>query len=221
MTKIKAVFFDFDGTLVNSDNFHFNCWNESLKKFNVKLKYHYYLNHLAGIPTSLNAETLIKKYALSITIKDLSTLKDSITKNKIKKEEIKFMPNALAILQRFEKEKISMFLVTGSPRVEVDYILKKIEIEKYFKSSITRNDVTKSKPAPDPYLKAILKSNINPKNIIVFEDTPNGVASAKSANLKCFAIQTNLKLQKKLINADKTFKNFNQAIEYLENKKLI
>ena len=39
MKKLKAIIFDFDGKLVDSDHFHFNCWNEILSKFNINLKY--------------------------------------------------------------------------------------------------------------------------------------------------------------------------------------
>lgn len=125
MKKLKAIIFDFDGKLVDSDHFHFNCWNEILSKFNINLKYDYYLNNFAGRPTSLNVDTLIKNHALSITSKDLSGQKETITKSKIKTEEIKFMPNALSTLKYFANENIPMFLVTGSPIPEVDYILKR------------------------------------------------------------------------------------------------
>ncbi|GIZ09382.1 HAD family phosphatase [Flavobacterium sp. UMI-01] len=218
MKKLKAIIFDLDGTLVDSDHYHFNCWNEILSEFNINLEYDYYLNHFAGRPTSLNADTLIKKYALSITSKDLSAQKDTITKSKIKTEKIKFMPNALSTLKYFANENIPMFLVTGSPRAEVDYVLKKTDIKKYFEFTITRNDVKKSKPDPEPYLKAIEKCNFNIENILVFEDTKNGVESAKSANLRCYAIQANTDLQKKLKHADKIFESFDQAIKYLEKE---
>lgn len=82
MKKLKAIIFDFDGKLVDSDHFHFNCWNEILSKFNINLKYDYYLNHFAGRPTSLNADTLIKNHALSITSKDLSGQKKQLQKVK-------------------------------------------------------------------------------------------------------------------------------------------
>jgi HAD superfamily hydrolase (TIGR01509 family) len=221
MTKIKAVIFDFDGTLVDSEYFHFSCWNEALQEFNLKLTYSYYVNNYAGTPTPLNSITLAEKYKLNITPKELSDLKEKITETRIRNEDIKFMPNALSTLKYFYKLKIPIFLVTGSNRSDVDFILEKTGVKKYFKFSITRSEVKKSKPHPESYLKAIEKSNLKPRDFLVFEDTKNGVESAKLSGLKCFAIQEMKKMHKKLELADKIFKNFNEAIIYLEKEELI
>lgn len=221
MQKIKAALFDLDGTIVDSDNLHFSSWNQSLKQFNVNLKYDDYIHNLAGFPSSLNAEHLIEKYSLLISIEELSLLKDENTKYNLEKGEIKFMPEAIETLDYFSNQNIPLFLVTGSPRNEVDIILGKNNLNKFFEFAITRTDVTNSKPSPESYLKAVKKSNINPVNIIVFEDTKNGVTAAKSAGLTCFAIQSNFEIQKKLINADMIFKNFGEATNYLRNNNLI
>lgn len=221
MNKIEAIFFDFDGTLVDSEHFHFNCWNEVLKDYKIELKYDYYISNYAGIPSTLNSKTLVNKHKLLISDKSLCAKKEKITQKRLKTEDIKFMPSALYILEYFFKKGIPMFLITGSPRNDVDFILEKTKIKKYFEFSITRSDVKKSKPNPESYLIAIEKSFFKPENILVFEDTKSGVASAKSANLKCFGIQKNIELQEKLFDADKVFENFDSAINYLEKENLI
>jgi beta-phosphoglucomutase len=221
MPKIKAVIFDFDGTLVDSEYFHFNCWNEALKMYNLKLSYNYYIKYYAGTPTPQNAKTLVEKYKLNITSKQLSDRKEKITEKRLKKEDIKFMPNAINTLEYFYKLKIPMFLVTGSVRSDVDFVLEKTAIKKYFIFSITRSEVKKSKPHPESYLKAIEKSNFNPKDFLVFEDTKNGIESAKLSGLTCFAIQEMKEMHKNLTLADKIFENFDKAILYLEKEDLI
>ena len=221
MSKIKAIIFDFDGTLVDSEHFHFNCWNEVLKAHNLELSYNYYTEHCAGTPTPLTAKALVETYKLNITSKELSDLKEEITEKRLRKEDIKFMPNALNTLEYFYKLEIPMFLVTGSVRSDVDFILEKTGIKKYFKFSITRSEVEKSKPHPESYLKAIEKSNFNSKDFLVFEDTKNGVESAKLSGLTCFAIQVMKEMHKKLTLADKIFENFDKAILYLEREGLL
>jgi HAD superfamily hydrolase (TIGR01509 family) len=221
MSKIKAIIFDFDGTLVDSEHFHFNCWNEVLKSHKLELSYNYYIKHYAGTPTPLNAKVLVEKYKLSITSKKLSDRKEKITEKRLKKEDIKFMPNAINTLEYFYKLKIPMFLVTGSVRSDVNFILEKTGIKKYFKFCITRSEVKRSKPHPESYLKAVEQSNFNSKDFLVFEDTKNGVESAKLSCLTCFAIQEMKEMHKKLKRADKIFENFDKAILYLEKEGLL
>lgn len=221
MSKIKAIIFDFDGTLVDSERFHFNCWNEVLKTYNIELSYKDYTEHCAGTPTPLTAKAFVKTYRLNITPKELSDLKEAITAKRLRKEDIKFMPNAINTLEYFHKLKMPMFLVTGSVRNDVDYILEKSGIKKYFNFSITRSEVENSKPHPESYLKTIEKSNLKRKDILVFEDTKNGVESAKLSGLTCFAIQEMKKIHKKLTLADKIFENLDEAILYLEKEDLL
>uniref|UniRef100_UPI004047FBFF HAD family hydrolase n=1 Tax=Mariniflexile sp. TaxID=1979402 RepID=UPI004047FBFF len=188
---------------------------------NLELSYNYYTEHCAGTPTPLTAKALVETYKLNITSKELSDLKEEITEKRLRKEDIKFMPNALNTLEYFYKLEIPMFLVTGSVRNDVDFILEKTGIKKYFKFSITRSEVEKSKPHPESYLKAIEKSNFNPNDFLVFEDTKNGVESAKLSGLRCFAIQEMKEMHKKLKHADKIFENFDKAILYLEKEGLL
>ena len=221
MGKIKAIIFDFDGTLVDSEHFHFNCWNEVLKAHNLELSYNDYTEHYAGTPTPLTAKAFVEAYKLNITSKDLSDLKEKITKKRLRKEDIKFMPNALNTLDYFHKLEIPMFLVTGSVRNDVDYVLERTGIKKYFEFSITRSEVEKSKPHPESFLKAVERTNFNSNDFLVFEDTKNGIESAKLSGLRCFAIQEMKEMHKKLTLADKIFENFDSAILYLEQEGLL
>jgi HAD superfamily hydrolase (TIGR01509 family) len=220
-SKIKAVIFDLDGTLVDSEFFHFECWNEVLKLCNQMVSYKDYIMYHAGISSPLNAIIFKEKYKLNITSEVLSKLKEKITENKLKTEDIKLMPSSIKTLEYFYKLKTPIFLVTGSSRNDLESILEKVDIKKYFKFSITRNDVKKSKPHPESYLKAIEKGNFNPEDFLVFEDSKGGVESAKSSGITCFAIQKIKELHPRLAQADKIFDNFDNAIFYLENENLI
>lgn len=220
MSKIKAIIFDFDGTLVHSEQFHFNCWDEVLKAYNLELSYNYYTEHCTGTPSPLNAKAFVETYKLNISSIELSDLKEKITAKRLRKEDIKFMPNALNTLEYFHKLEIPMFLVTGSVRNDVDYFLEKTGIRKYFKFSITRSEVKKSKPHPESNLKAIEKTNFNPNDFLVFEDTKNGIESAKLSGLTCFTIQEMKEMHKKLSLAYKISESLDEAILYLEKEDL-
>ena len=70
MTKFKALLFDLDGTLVDSEHFHFNTWNELLAESDVQLDYHDFLKNYAGIPLPGNASRLKELYVIETSLED-------------------------------------------------------------------------------------------------------------------------------------------------------
>ena len=124
-------------------------------------------------------------------------------------------------LQYFHEKGFPMALVTGSIRPQVDPILKEKGIKKYFKATITYDDVENSKPDPEGYLKAVSFLGFTKEEYLVFEDTANGTKAAKAAGLTCYAIQGDAELHQNLSHADKIFLNLSEAIQFLEKAKLI
>jgi len=112
-------------------------------------------------------------------------------------------------------------LVTSSPRKDVEAVFARNGLGKYFKLIITRSEVTKSKPDPESYNLCVEKLGIAKDECVVFEDTINGVRSAKAAGLTCFAIQSNTDEHHKLTLADQLFLDFQQAKDYLLKNNLI
>ena len=65
MSKIKALLFDLDGTLIDSEKFHFDCWNTFLCPYNVNIEFKDWLGNYAGIPLPKNAKTIIDRYKIN------------------------------------------------------------------------------------------------------------------------------------------------------------
>ena len=85
----------------------------------------------------------------------------------------------------------------------------------YFEIIITGSDVKKGKPNPEPYLKAIDKLGCKTDNIIVIENAPLGIKSAKKSKLQTFALTTTLD-KKYLAEADKIFSSHEKLIEHIK-----
>ncbi|WBL21723.1 HAD family hydrolase [Zunongwangia sp. HRR-M8] len=218
MAEIKAAIFDFDGTLVDSEHYHYNSWVEVLKDYGAELDYDYYIKTYAGTPSPINAQAMIDQFDLPISRKDLTYKRERMAEKLVKESEVEFMPFAIETLDFFKEKNIPIYLVTGSPRNNVEYLLEKTDIAKYFEFEITRTDVKNSKPHPESYLTAIEKINLPKENMIVFEDTRTGVASAKGADLECFAIQADSNLKENVQAADKIFDTLQEATQYLEKE---
>ncbi len=221
MSPFKAIIFDFDGTLINSETFHFHIWNEILAPYNVQLSYEFYVKKFAGVPTPINASYLVDEHRLDISRQALLEKREKLAVEKLATAELEMMPQAIETLNFFYQRRLPMALCTGSPREDVDLIFERMGLGKYFLMSVTRDDVKESKPSPEGYNKCIAALGFAKEECLVFEDTPNGVRSARAAGLTCFAVQHDKHEHARLKEADMIFEGLGQATDYLLSKKLI
>lgn len=221
MAKYKALLFDLDGTLVDSEPFHFGTWNALLAESNVQLEYTDFLKNYAGIPIPGNAARLKELYQIETPIETLISRKEQMTVEGLQTSVIGLMPHVQETLDFFRSKNIKMALVTASTRNDVNGMFRNNRLDKYFDLMITRTDVTKSKPDPECYNMAVEKLGLEKSECLVFEDTLNGLRAAKAAELTCFAIQHNIEDHVKLSAADKIFLDFRVVKEFLVENDLI
>ena len=221
MRKIEAALFDFDGTLVNSEWFHFDCWNMALNQFDISLAADFYENHFAGVPTPINAKYIVDTYRLSISVEELTNIREAMVQQEFANHSIELMPYAQEIIEWLYDLSIPMVIVTGSPRNDVDQTLHKLNWDKYFEFAVTRDDVTISKPDAESYSTALNRLNLGKEEVLAFEDTENGLKSAKAAGLTCYGIQSNLNYHHKLSLADGIFLSLEAVKNHLVASKLV
>ena len=221
MQAPKALLFDLDGTLIDSEFFHFECWNEILEEFSAKLSYEDWLNNYAGVPMPANAGRLIEKFGIVTPLPELIKKREKLTLDRLKTKDVNLMPYVADVLEYFRQKNLTLALVTSSPRQDVEAVFERNGLGKYFKLIITRTEVVKSKPDPESYNVCVEKLGLKKEECLVFEDTINGIKSAKAAGLTCFAIQNNTDEHHKLTIADKLFLDFNEVKDYLVQSGLI
>jgi beta-phosphoglucomutase len=221
MIKLKAVLFDLDGTLIDSEYFHFECWNEILQESGVQLTYNGWLDNYAGVPLPTNAKRLVEKYNIITPLSEVIERREKLTLERLKTNDVNLMPYVAEVLELFKSKGLIMALVTSSPRQDVEAIFERNGLGKYFKLVITRTDVKVSKPDPESYNVCREQLGLQPDECLVFEDTINGVKSAIAAGLICYAIQSNTAEHEKLAIADKLFLNFMEVEKYMIDNCLI
>jgi beta-phosphoglucomutase len=221
MPKLKAVLFDLDGTLIDSEYFHFECWNEILEPFSAQLTYTDWLKNYAGVPLPTNAKNLVAKYGITTSLADIIERRENLTLERLKTKDVNLMPYAAEILRFFNDKGLMLALVTSSPRQDVNAVFERNGLGKYFKLIITRSDVTHSKPDPESYNVCRARLGVKADECLVFEDTINGIKAAKAAGLTCYAIQSNTADHDKLSPADLLFLDFTAAKKHLIDNNLI
>jgi len=169
----KALLFDLDGTLVNTQKFDEKIINKILRKYNLKYKQRFIGYSLEEyIKKITNDKNLQKKIKHEFLLEYGKTLKN--VQLEINKELLKYVRAG---------EDPLVALVTANKRKLTEEILKKTDLLKYFDVIITSEDCKNQKPHPEPYLRAMKELNVSPKDCIAFEDSEIGTASAKSAKI--------------------------------------
>lgn len=221
MSKIKALLFDLDGTLIDSEKFHFDCWNTFLCQYDVAIDFKDWLSNYAGIPLPKNAKTIIDRYKIDEDLDSFIDRREKITFDGFRTTDIRLMPHALEFVQFVYEKGLTLAVVTASPKMDVEAVFERNGLARYFSLFITRTDVSKSKPDPESYNLCVERLGLQKDECIVFEDTLNGVKSAMAAGITCYAIQNNVRAHQKLKIADELFLSFANAKEFMLQKELI
>ena len=188
---LKAIFFDLDGVLVISENFHYYAWEKVLEDLKVDHR-NLDLKKVLGFSDEQVAKLLTQEYALSTPLEELIEQKRKYFSQYIQKgfaaplrraEFLKFLKN---------HTKLILAVVSSCLRSEIEMILKKENLLEYFDFLIGSDDVSKSKPSPEPYLSALKKATVKPQEALVIEDSPTGIAAALKAHIPIFGMTTTL-----------------------------
>lgn len=199
--KTYCFLFDFDGTIVLTDDIYYDVWKNILLEFNVIITKEIFNKYIFGNSDDNVVRTLIS--GVNTNIQDISNKKDKLFLDNVSK--IKLVENIVSFLDIIKLNGHKMCIVTNCNKNAIETSLKHLKLEKYFDFIIANGDAKKSKPHPDPYLLAIQKYNVDSQKCIIFEDSKSGLLSAKMTNPKC------------LIGI-KSFYNDDKLIQYGANK---
>lgn len=185
LEETKVIFFDLDGTLIDTEKIYFKFWKEASKFFGRELSDEEALNMRSRYTESaieyLNSISNNKLDYLKVKAKRIE-LMDEYFKN----HPIEIKEYALEFLSKLNKENKKIYIVTANAYDKAKDILQKVGFYHLVSEIISAKDVKRGKPFPDVYLKACEIVNESPENVIVFEDSDNGLLS--SYNAGCYTV---------------------------------
>jgi len=206
---IKAIIFDFDGVIVDTEPIHLKAFQKILRKEGVELKDSlYYSKYLAYDDITFFRKSMCD-FGISKSDREINELVEAKSKivDSLFEENLELFPGVKEFIQK-ASENYSLVIGSGALRKEIEFILEKFDMTNKFKLIVSANEVEKCKPDPEVYIKALdllNKTNSNyyikPYECLVIEDSVYGIKAAKDAGMLCAAI-TNSYDRKKLVNAD-------------------
>jgi HAD superfamily hydrolase (TIGR01509 family) len=201
---IKAIFWDNDGVLVDTEHLFFLATRQILATVGITLTQEMYIDLLLvkgqGVWHLAAANGITPDDAAK-----LRTERDALYLELLNKESR--VIDGVAEVLSYLSDKYLMGVVTSSRRIHFDAIHRSSGLLKYFNFVLTGEDYTKFKPDPEPYLLSIERSGFMKEQCIAVEDSERGLASATAAGIKCIIIPSTLTRSCKFVGAYKVLDN--------------
>ena len=186
--EYKAFLFDLNGTIIDDMDYHITAW-------------HKIFNELGAAKT--REEAKLECYGKNHEVVERvfpgrfsESEKDKMSIEKERKYQEAYRPHLKLIkgldvfLEKAYQRQIRMAIGSAAIMFNVDFVLDGLHLRKYFDAIVSADDVTKSKPDPETFLKCAELLKIESKDCLVFEDSPKGTESALHAGMKCVALTT-------------------------------
>lgn len=206
---LKAVVFDFDGIIVDTEPLHYRAFQKVLEPLDAGFSWPEYTSKYMGFDDRDAFREAFRVSAIPFTDEKLSeiiSLKASLF-HAVASEGVSTYPGVIELIKSISGS-IPLAICSGALRSDIEPVLQMLSISDTFDCVVTAEDVLASKPDPASYMLAIKKlqlifpqSGITPSGSVAIEDTPAGISSAKGAGLKVLAV-TNSYPAKDLALAD-------------------
>jgi HAD superfamily hydrolase (TIGR01509 family) len=185
MSMIKAIFWDNDGVLVDTEELYFQANRDTLAEAGIELTRQDFLE--LSLVQGKGVWVLAEQNGISCDeIESLKEKRNMIYNRNLESGTL-LVDGVKEVLESF-KGKYVMGIVTSAYRHDFEIIHRSTGILKYFNFVLAGGEYDKYKPHPAPYLKALELSGCRPDECIVIEDSPRGLASAAAAGIRCIAV---------------------------------
>ena len=216
--QTQAVIFDLDGLLVDTEPLHRRVFNATLARHGVdyEIQEEEFGRAFVGIPQCKNSVYLITRFGMRASA-------DELTREHIANYEriiadpknLTLMPGACVLFDELQGRGVPMAVASGSPRSQVETIVRGLGIAAFFRVIVTGSDVAKGKPAPDVYLRACDELRMNAARCIAIEDSASGAMAAQAAGLRVVVVPNRYTRHQDLALADARVENLAQVIDLL------
>ncbi len=224
---LRAIFFDFNGVLVDDEPLHFSLFQKTLEEKSILLTSRDYYQKYLGYDDRDCFTAILRDQKIPHEKKMIEALiqrKAELYFDEAQTKDL-FIANSVSFVKKVS-EKYFLGVVSGALRQEIEGWLERGEIRSLFPVIVSAQDVKRGKPDPEGYLKGLDLLNrdfvsnsdvILPQECLVIEDSMWGIEAAHSAGMKCLALATSYP-KESLTIADWVVQNFGEIhLETLEH----
>jgi len=207
---LKAVLFDMDGVIVDTEPLHRKAYFKMFGDYNIEVNDEMY-DSFTGQATLPICRKLCGHFALSETPENLVALKRKHFKYLFENDsDLTLLEGVKELIEDYHCNGLTLVLASSASMLNIDRIFERFDLNQYFKAKISGADLQASKPHPEIFLKAAELAGEHPSDCMVIEDSTNGIAAAKAANIYCVGFKSPHSTNQDYGKADKVISSFEE-----------
>ena len=210
---LKAVLFDMDGVIVDTEPLHHKAYQMMFKDFNLKVSESMYRG-FTGQSTRSICEFLCCHYKLEAKPIDLERTKRAhFTKLFFEDPELQLIDGVEKLIKNYHNNGLTLVVASSASMLTINNVMKRFELDSYFKYKLSGADLKASKPHPEIFIKAATTAGVSKSECFVIEDSTNGIIAAKEGNFYCIAYKSMNSKDQDYSKADMLISDYN-VIKY-------
>ena len=187
---IKALIFDFDGLMIETETCDYQAWLEIYHEYGLDYPIHEWQELIGAyedVPVPLDRLDRLRG-PIDREVID-SRRRERSTELALQQD---LLPGVMDYLEEARQLGLKMAIASSSPRVWLDHFLEPRNLSVYMQAIITGDTVSQVKPSPELFNSALQKLGVKPEEAVVFEDSFKGLKAAKAADIRCVIIPSKL-----------------------------
>ncbi|MGE5834060.1 MAG: aminotransferase class I/II-fold pyridoxal phosphate-dependent enzyme [Acidobacteriota bacterium] len=207
---MPAVIFDFDGVLADTEHLHLRAFQQTFGAHGWTLDDRSYAERYLGYDDRATIAAFLRDHDLPVNRGAIDELlrEKAAAFDVLRSSGSVLYPSAPACVERLGA-RFPLAIASGSLRTEIVAILNGAGLASAFRAIVSAEDVRRSKPAPDPYLRAAHLLGVDAASCVVIEDSSFGLAAARSAGMKTIAVTTTSSVEA-LADADRIIRSLDE-----------
>ena len=215
---LKAVLFDMDGVIVNTEPLHKKAYFQMFEDVNIDVSEEMYEAY-TGQSTINICKDLCSHFSLSEAPETLMATKRKHFKHLFATDdELDLLDGVLQLIKDYYNNGLTLILASSASMPNINRIFERFELNQYFTDKLSGADLKASKPHPEIFIKAAQASGHIKDNCMVIEDSTNGIVAAKGAGIFCVGYDSIYSKNQDYSKADVVISDFN-AIAYDKAKQ--
>ncbi len=191
----RALLFDLDGTLAETDSLHLPTWVDTLAPYGVEVDEEFYRDRISG----RNTAEIVRELLPDLTSEQGRIIGDAKEASfRDRASDLEPLPGLIHFVERGRELGMHIALVTNAPEANVEAILLALELRDFFDVVVLADEVEAVKPDPAPYIAALKKTGVPAERALAFEDSVSGISSSVAADIPTVGISSSQSPQKLL-----------------------